>query len=113
MEEENPQINGMVYQYLSTVSAKVAKLFKKECKTEMVDPVPGSPSLSDCVKSFSAGEKRKLNGSINGTPAKKAKMNGKAKKDSDSEDSSEDSDSEEEAPKKAAVNGKGNLSFWM
>ena len=113
--EQDAEVNGFVYRYLTGVSARVAKLFKRECKTE-VDEDPSSPTINEVVKSldaatineviksFNAGQKRKLNESANGTPAKKAKAaNGKAKKD-ESEDSSDDSESEDEAPK---TNGKG------
>ena len=107
MEEETPQINSLVYQYLSNVSTKVAKLFKKECKTTLEDPTPGSPGLSELVKNYTengVGAKRKLNDKVNGTPAKKAKMNGTKKGGSEeSEDSSSDSESEAEAPKKGKI----------
>ena len=102
--EESAEVNGYVYRYLTSMSSKVAKLFKRECKTEIQDD-PSSPSIGQIIKSYNSGEKRKLNDSVNGTPSKKAKTNGKAKKE-ESEDSS-DEESEEEAPKS---NGKGNKS---
>ena len=101
--EQDAEVNGFVYRYLTGVSARVAKLFKRECKTEVVVD-PSSPTINEVIKSYNAGQKRKLNESANATPAKKAKAaNGKAKKD-ESEDSSDDSESEDEAPK---TNGKG------
>ena len=102
MEEETPQINSLVYQYLSNVSTKVAKLFKKECKTTLDDPAPGSPGLGELVKNYrenGVSAKRKLNDKVNGTPAKKAKKTGSE----ESEDSSSDSESEDEAPKKGKI----------
>ena len=102
--EQSAEVNGHVYRYLNAISTKVAKLFKRECKTEILDD-PSSPSICEIIKTYNSGEKRKMNGSANGTPAKKSKMNGKAKKE-ESEDSS-DEESEEEAPK---TNGKGNRS---
>ena len=80
--------------------AKASKLFEGESKKDHSSPIVDDEDR----KSFNAGQKRKLNESANGTPAKKAKAaNGKAKKD-ESEDSSDDSESEDEAPK---TNGKG------
>ena len=99
--EQSAEVNGHVYRYLNAISTKVAKLFKRECKTEILDD-PSSPSICEIIKTYNSGEKRKMNGSANGTPAKKSK---KAKKE-ESEDSS-DEESEEEAPK---TNGKGNRS---
>ena len=78
--EQSAEVNGHVYRYLNAISTKVAKLFKRECKTEILDD-PSSPSICEIIKTYNSGEKRKMNGSANGTPAKKSKMNGKAKKE--------------------------------
>ena len=114
MAEDKPTLNALVFDYLKSVSNKLAKQFKKDVGTEITELPAGSPSIPEMVAHFhqSGGAKRKLADSLsNGnTPAKKLKMNGKAAtngkaaKKGDSEDSEEDSssDEEEKAPKKQA-----------
>ena len=107
MAEKAGSVNSTVYDYLKSLSNKLANQFKKQVGDcpELSD---GSPKIDQLVTHYnqtSPGLKRKSNGVANGTPNKKAKMNGNAKGGSEeSEDTSEDSDEEMEEPKKA-MNG--------
>ena len=87
------QINSLVYDYLTSISPKVADKFKKEVKPSAL-PV-GSPRIKEIVNTFNNSPlKRKQDGVAEVTsPAKKAK-----KEESSSDDDSDSSD--EEAPKK-------------
>lgn len=107
MADSTGSVNSIVYDYLKSNFAKLAKQFKKEVGT--IEDLPeGSPKIDKIVEGFNNAErKRKLDESYtNGdsSPKKKVKMNGHAngKKD-DSEDSSDDS-SDEEMPA-AKTNG--------
>ena len=98
MSEDTASTNSLVFNYLASISAKLAKTFKKEVGPANIKELPvDSPTIPDMVTSYHETErKRKLDDSLNGTPnAKKAKMNGaKAAKKESSE--SEDSSSEDE-----------------
>ena len=87
------QINSLVYDYLESISSKVADKFKKEVKASAL-PV-GSPRIKDIVNTFNNSPLKRKQNEIT-SPAKKAK-----KEESSSDDDS-DSDSDEEAPKKVS-----------
>ena len=76
MAENAPTVNSMVFDYLKSVSVKIANSFKKQV-TDVQDLPEGSPKLAKVIESYG---KRKITdegyGSNNGTPSKKAKLNG-------------------------------------
>merc|ERR1712025_959460 len=109
MAEDAPSVNSMVFDYLKSVSEKIANSFKKQVQ----DLPEGSPKLTKVIESYG---KRKINdegyGSNNGTPSKKPKLNGISNgKKSDGSDSASSSSGEDEdetvkkSPVKTATNG--------
>ena len=112
MAEDAPSVNSMVFDYLKSVSEKIANSFKKQVK-DVQDLPEGSPKLTKVIESYG---KRKINdegyGSNNGTPSKKPKLNGISNgKKSDGSDSASSSSGEDEdetvkkSPVKTATNG--------
>merc|ERR1711890_187731 len=102
MAEGSASTNSLVFAYLASVSAKLAKSFKKEVGSNDIKELPtDSPTISDMVISYHELErKRKLDDSLNGTPnAKRAKMNGAKPAEKESSDSDDDSSEEEEVAK--------------
>merc|ERR1712001_177282 len=104
MAEDAPTVNSMVFDYLKSVSVKIANSFKKQV-TDVQDLPEGSPKIAKGIETYG---KRKITdegyGSNNGTPSKKAKLNGTSNgKKADSGNSSEASEEEEKTTKKSPV----------
>ena len=103
MDEEPPSANSFIFAYLKSISAKLAKQFKSEVGKASIKDLPaGSPTIPEMVKHYreETPVKRKLDDSLNGTPAKKAKTNGAKPAEKESSSSEEDSSDEEEEPAK-------------
>ena len=116
MADETPFLQSMVLDYLKSVSSGLANKFKKSVG-EVEELPDGSPKLLDVLNNY---KKRKATdegyGSNNGTPSKKAKLNGvhakvcmNGKKDESSSSEGDSSEDEEDENMKPAVtNGKTN-----
>ena len=113
MAEDKPKLNGMVFNFLKSVSSKLANQFKKNVGSEFAEIATDSPTIPELVDYYNLNEsaKRKADDMVNGgSKAKKAKLNGSVNgKKADSEDSDDDSDAssaEEAMEQEPAVNGK-------
>ena len=116
MADETPFLQSMVLDYLKSVSSGLANKFKKSVG-EVEELPDGSPKLLDVLNHY---KKRKATdegyGSNNGTPSKKAKLNGvhakvcmNGKKDESSSSEGDSSEDEEDEKMKPVVtNGKTN-----
>jgi len=107
-------VNCLVYDYMSTVDAKLAKKFKKEAKVTQELP-PGSPGISDILKHFnetSAKQNKRVLGLTEeeSSPLKKAKEDLAPDKSVPSDKELEDSVCDTEKDKvKAAIKNNMNV----
>merc|ERR1712151_416611 len=102
MTEESASTNTLVFNYLASISAKLAKSSKKEIGDANIKELPvDAPTIPDMVNSYhELKRKRDVDDSLNGTPnAKKAKMNGAKPAQKESSSSDESEDEKEEASK--------------